>query len=108
MGQWQRLSPSDRAERIMLAATEIAIQEGYPAVTREGVARTAGVSPALISHYMGSVGELQHRVIARAIADRDPRIVAQAMIRDHPLVRGSFIDDELRRVTQKYLRSKME
>ena len=107
MGQRQRLSPSDRAERIILAAKDIALKDGYKAVTREGVARVTGVSPALISHYMGSVGELQHRVIARAIADRDPRIVAQAMLDDHPLVRVQFIDDELRRVTQNYVQSKM-
>ena len=54
----RRRSPAQRRAQIAEAARALALDEGLAAVTLRAVAARAGVTPALIAHYMPSMDEL--------------------------------------------------
>lgn len=105
---YQRFEPFERYTAIMDAAVEVAREVGYMSVTREAVAERAGVSPGLISRYMGSVGELQHRVVAYAVRNDLVDLVTQAAIHDHPLVQETLISPELARKVHAFIDTKLQ
>lgn len=98
-----RQAPS--ARRMSLTQTAVCIAEavGYYSVTREAVAKRAHVSRGLVNHYLGTVGEMQHRIIRVAIANNNLAVVAQAVLREHPLVHGPLLSDKMREDTAAYM-----
>lgn len=96
MAKTRRLIPSERREEIITAALEVAEEIGFLKVSRERVAGRAGTSAGLVSHYMGTVGELHERILRRAVQQQNLAVLAQAVSVNHPTVRGSFLDNETR------------
>ncbi|GLV86228.1 TetR family transcriptional regulator [Streptomyces lavendulae subsp. lavendulae] len=68
-------------ERIRLAAREVFSERGYDKTSVRGVAKVAGVDPALVHHYFGSKDDL----FAAAIeVSMEPALVVPAIIGDGP------------------------
>jgi AcrR family transcriptional regulator len=74
-----RLAPAVRREQLLGVARAMFEHGGYDAVTLEGIAGEAGVSPGLMYHYFGTKHEVFLAVVieaidgfARAVAPPDP------------------------------------
>ncbi|MEU8498590.1 TetR family transcriptional regulator [Streptomyces lavendulae] len=68
-------------ERIRLAAREVFAERGYDKTSVRGVAKVAGVDPALVHHYFGSKDDL----FAAAIeVSMEPALVVPAIVGDGP------------------------
>lgn len=79
-----RKAPGDRRAEIAAAARTLALEQGLDAVTQRAVAQRAGVTPALVAHYVTSmdalvadafaviVGEELREVRDLAAAETDP------------------------------------
>ncbi|HET8927647.1 MAG TPA: TetR family transcriptional regulator C-terminal domain-containing protein [Microbacterium sp.] len=62
-----RRSPEQRRAQIAAAARELALDEGLAAVTLRAVAARAGVTPALVAHYMPSMDDLVAATFAAVV-----------------------------------------
>ncbi|MFE2850659.1 TetR family transcriptional regulator [Streptomyces lavendulae] len=68
-------------ERIRLAAREVFAERGYDKTSVRGIAKVAGVDPALVHHYFGSKDDL----FAAAIeVSMEPALVVPAIVGDGP------------------------
>ncbi|MER7464156.1 TetR family transcriptional regulator [Streptomyces sp. NPDC097981] len=68
-------------ERIRLAAREVFAERGYDKTSVRGIAKVAGVDPALVHHYFGSKDEL----FAAAIeVSMEPALVIPAILGEGP------------------------
>lgn len=63
-----RKSPAERAQLIVQAARDLAIEQGLAAITLRSVAARAGVTPALVAHYEPSMESLIARAFAVIVA----------------------------------------
>lgn len=104
----KRMRPSERRELIIKTAVELAQDTSYDQVTRELLAEKLDCSPGLVSHYVGTVGQLQHTIIRTAINDKNPDIIAQAVIRKHVLVKDPHLSEELKALTINYIKESMK
>lgn len=71
--------PQERKASILSCAMKVAETHGYHQMTREQVARAADVSPALVSHYLGTMVEMRRTVMRAACASRNLPIIAQGL-----------------------------
>lgn len=68
-------------ERIRLAAREVFAERGYDKTSVRGIAKVAGVDPALVHHYFGSKDDL----FAAAIeVTMEPALVVPAIVGQGP------------------------
>lgn len=74
-----KMHPDKRAEDILTAAVDVASSSGVREMTREAVARHAGVSPALVSLRMGTMSELRRKVFRAAVQRRLLPLVAEGL-----------------------------
>jgi len=74
-----RLKPDERKRSILHAAVTMARTHGWLNMTREHVARQAGVSEGLVSRYLGTMGSVRKAVMREAIRLEHPEIVAQGL-----------------------------
>lgn len=58
MSRAARKPPAERRAELAAAARSVAVSEGLAAVTLRAVAARAGVAPALVAHYYGSMDAL--------------------------------------------------
>ncbi|MEV6678769.1 TetR family transcriptional regulator [Streptomyces erythrochromogenes] len=68
-------------ERIRLAAREVFAERGYDKTSVRGVAKVAGVDPALVHHYFGSKDDLFAAAIEISM---EPAMVVPAVIGEGP------------------------
>ncbi|AQT73729.1 MULTISPECIES: TetR/AcrR family transcriptional regulator [Streptomyces] len=68
-------------ERIRLAAREVFAERGYDKTSVRGVAKVAGVDPALVHHYFGSKDDLFAAAIEISM---EPALVLPAVIGEGP------------------------
>ncbi|WP_405439232.1 TetR family transcriptional regulator [Streptomyces avidinii] len=68
-------------ERIRLAAREVFAERGYDKTSVRGIAKVAGVDPALVHHYFGSKDDLFAAAIEVSI---EPALVVPAIIGKGP------------------------
>ncbi|MCX5272933.1 TetR/AcrR family transcriptional regulator [Streptomyces virginiae] len=68
-------------ERIRLAAREVFAERGYDKTSVRGIAKVAGVDPALVHHYFGSKDDLFAAAIEVSI---EPALVVPAVIGEGP------------------------
>ncbi|MFG2481157.1 MULTISPECIES: TetR/AcrR family transcriptional regulator [Streptomyces] len=68
-------------ERIRLAAREVFAERGYDKTSVRGIAKVAGVDPALVHHYFGSKDDLFAAAIEVSI---EPALVVPAIIGGGP------------------------
>lgn len=90
----KRQHPTDRQQQILDATMKIARLRGYTNVSREAISDAAGVSPALVSHYFGTMPKLKRAVIGEAIRLRDVIILVQGIANKDK--RACGISDDLR------------
>lgn len=76
----QRRIPADRKAELLDVAMILARTEGYQNVTREGIASTAKVSPALVSKYFGTMQHLRRAIMSAALDRSDLAILAQGLV----------------------------
>lgn len=74
-----RLQPDDRRAAILSAAVDLAVREGYRALTRDRVAEEAGTSTGLVSRYFLHMDLLREAVLTAAVDQRHVRLVAEGM-----------------------------
>lgn len=79
-----RMLPAERKEVILQAASQLAIREGFNAVTKEAVAKESSVSAGLVLFYFFTMDELKELVMQRAIAHGHHSIVLQGLAYYHP------------------------
>lgn len=75
----KKLEARERLSQILAAALKAAAKHGYQRITREAIARAAGVSEALVTHYMGTMPELRRAVMREAIRTECLPVVAQGV-----------------------------
>lgn len=78
-----------RNSAILEAAIELAKTEGYDWITRDAVARAAGVSTGSVHNAYGNFVELKREVIRQAVARGIVPIVAKALADQHPLAQSA-------------------
>ena len=74
-----KMKPDDRADEILTAALDVAANEGVRGLTRDAIARMAGISPALVSARMGTMAELRRKVFRAAVDRRRLAIIAEGL-----------------------------
>lgn len=57
---------------------------GFHTLTREVIATEAGVSPPLVTRYLGGMETIRNLVMTEAVARGDVAIVAQGLTSGHP------------------------
>lgn len=95
--QGRRLTPEDKRkqrEAILDAAVEVSKNHGYAHITREQVAQQAGISPALVSSYLGTVPKFRRDVMRRAVAVEALEVIAQGLVIKDP--HAMKADEELK------------
>jgi len=76
----------DRDNRILKAAVELAAEVGYQWITREAVAKAAGVAPGTINNVFGTMPDLKRAVLKEAVDRGILSIVAQGLGDRHQIV----------------------
>jgi len=74
-----RVDPGLRRDQILTAAVHTARDEGYRRMTRDSIAKRAGVSESLISRYFNTMKQLRRDVMRAAIVQEVPEIIAQGL-----------------------------
>lgn len=86
-GMRSRKSPVERKIEILTSAIDLSKEVGYSHITRDDVAKRAGVSYGLINHYFKSIDRLRKLVLKTAIDEEMVEIIAQGMVRKDPLAK---------------------
>lgn len=76
------MTTPDRRQTILSAALRIAADRGYLRVTRDDIALAAGCSPALVSHWLGTMKQTQRAIMGEALRVRNLRVIAQGLAHD--------------------------
>lgn len=74
-----RISPSKRKTQILKAAVSLSKSLGYKSITRDAVAKKAGIASSLIAFYFPKMTDLKNAVLETAIEKSILEIIAQAL-----------------------------
>lgn len=85
----------ERHDTILAAAIAIAERDGWGAITRDGVAKAAGVADGSVNHAFGTVEGLRDAVMTAAVERRIVSIVATGLVAGHSAARDA--PDDLKR-----------
>jgi AcrR family transcriptional regulator len=77
------MNRADRETQLLDLALVLAEKRGFERVTRQALAREAGVSESLVSAYWTSVA-LQNRIMQEAVDLRLLTVIAQGLAARHP------------------------
>jgi hypothetical protein len=75
-----RTAPGLRKEQILNVAIDLARNDGYHNLTRDGIAEQAGVSMGLVTRYFETMAQLKRAVMQAAIHREIPEIIAQGLV----------------------------
>ena len=75
-----RKAPKDRKAEVLEGAIAAAVKHGWATCTRQDVADAAGVSPALVNHYLGDMAATRRAVMREAVRRGLARIVAEGLV----------------------------
>jgi AcrR family transcriptional regulator len=75
-----RKDKDTRKGEILAAAVKVAERDGYQTITREKVAREAGVTEGLVSHHLGTMKQLKRAVMRYAINNELLKIVGIGVV----------------------------
>jgi len=89
------MNPAMYRSRSLEAALAIAIERGWSAVTRDGVAARCELSTGMISKLWGSAEKLRDMVMVLAVKREILPLIAQGLAVRHPATRDAT--DELKR-----------
>lgn len=76
----KRIEPDVRSGQLLDIAVNLAAAEGWQTLTREAIARAAGVSAGLVSARLGTMAELRRSVMRAAVRQRIVRVVAEGLV----------------------------
>ena len=76
----KRMKPTERKLEILDAALLVAERGNYASITRDAIAKQAGVSSTLVQHYFGSMTKLKRAVMRRAVKCGNLTVIAQGLI----------------------------
>lgn len=80
---------AERKAAILAAAIEEAKEQGYQWITRDAVAKRAGVGAGSVNVAFGRMVELKRAVLREAVARRIVEIVAQGLADQHPIAKDA-------------------
>lgn len=83
---------TDRDQRILDAAVQCALASGYDWITREEVARLAGVATGTVNSAFGTVADLKRAVLAEAVEKRILPIIAQGLAGQHAIIMSAPLE----------------
>lgn len=75
-----RQAPDDRRSAILQASLKLAERSDYRYMTRSDIARAAGCSNNLITHYFSSMSKLRVAVMLLAIETRSLSVIGQGLL----------------------------
>lgn len=78
------IKPAFRKESILLAAVELAYNNEYASMNRRSIANAAQVSPALVTKYFPTIGNIRAAVMLYAVTEGIPEIVKQGLAISDP------------------------
>src|SRR6185312_8177349 len=91
-----RRSPAQRRVLISAAARELALSEGLSALTLRAVAARAGVTPALVAHYVPTMDHLVattfSEIVAAELDDLVSLVAAGSAVERLAVMLGSLLD----------------
>ena len=73
-----------RRDAVLTAAIELAMRDGFSNITRDGVAKLAGVGAGTVNLYYGTVPQLKRDVMRAAIKQQLLPIIAQGIAARDP------------------------
>lgn len=76
----KKLEARERLSQILSAALKAAAKQGYQRITRETIARAAGVSEALVTYHLGTMPELRRAVMREAVRTECLPVLAQGIV----------------------------
>lgn len=76
----RRLSPNLRRAAILQAAVQLAVTEGFKAVTRDAVAEAASVSAGLVSYHFHHTDLLRQAVMEEAVRLELHAVIAAGLV----------------------------
>lgn len=97
----ERKQPTERKQELLEVAIELAKEIGYSHLTRNGIARKAGVAYGLVTTYFKNIDNLKKSVIKESIKLEILPIIAQAIAHNEPLT--NRLDPCLREKVIRYL-----
>ncbi len=68
-----------RRQAMLTAALRLAETTGYLRVTRDDIAIAAGCSPALVSHYLGTMPQTRRYIMGEALRMKCLSVIAQGL-----------------------------
>lgn len=80
---------AERKDAILAAAVEEAKEQGYQWITRDAVAKRAGVGAGSVNVAFGTMRELKRAVLRLAVDTRIVEIVAQGLADAHPIAKDA-------------------
>lgn len=84
-----RKTSKQRYLEVVDAALVAARKHGYRKIRRQDIADELGVTPALVTHYLGPLEGLKDLLVCVAIDREDLVILGQAVIARHPVALGA-------------------
>jgi AcrR family transcriptional regulator len=99
-----RGTPEGRRSEIAVAARGIALEQGLDAVTQRAVAQRAGITPALVAHYVSSMDALVADTFAAIVGEELREVRGLAAAEAGPVARlaavlGTLLDGSRQEVT---------
>lgn len=90
----KRLKPAVRKDEILAAALQLAAESNYMTLTRNAIARAAGVSGPAVQYHFGTLAQLQNEVIRAALKQECLPVIAQGVLAKDTRIMQA--DEELR------------
>ena len=83
------VDPEQRRGYILEAAIELARQDGYLNIRKEGIAARCGIGAGTVHSAYGSMADIRNDVVRVAIERGIISILADALAQKHPLARNA-------------------
>ena len=97
----QKVAKQERIEKIMKAAMRLARKHGYQHVTRDNIAKEAGVTAGLVSARWGTMEQIKRAIMREAVKTDDVVIIMQGLAaRDRQAQKAS---EEIKKQAQALL-----
>lgn len=76
----KHVDSADRTRDLLAVALRLAAADGWRALTRDGIARAAGVSYALVTVRLGTMDAIRRAVMRLAVKERCVAVVAEGLV----------------------------
>lgn len=80
----RRLKPKERKTLVLRAALNVAGKSHYAHMTRDQIAKAAGVAGPTVQHYLGTMSQLRRAVMRAAVQGHFLGVVAQGLVAKDP------------------------